>query len=175
MFVMPCFVLFYFVSWDLPNHPASCRALGIFGKLLMKRGASKLFGATVWKLLIIEPLSQWKLNKIKTENSTGIWGCSWNSIRESGNRVYFTIFRATVLKILTFEWILSLEIQINCKKWVWTEKSVDPFTLPNLEIFNSENERMCLALGPTAFCLKWCQSETYDIIYLSLWEVYNTQ
>jgi hypothetical protein len=27
----------------------------------------RLFGATVWKLLIIEPFSQWKLNKIKTE------------------------------------------------------------------------------------------------------------
>jgi hypothetical protein len=36
----------------------------------------RLFGATVWKLLIREPFSQWKLNKIKTENDIGIWGCS---------------------------------------------------------------------------------------------------
>jgi MFS superfamily sulfate permease-like transporter len=49
-----CLVLFYFVSWDLPNHPASCHALGIFGKLLMNRGSSRLFGVTLWKLLIIE-------------------------------------------------------------------------------------------------------------------------
>ncbi len=27
----------------------------------------RLFGATMWKLLVIEPFSQWKLNKIKTE------------------------------------------------------------------------------------------------------------
>jgi len=28
----------------------------------------RLFGATMWKLLVIEPFSQWKLNKIETEN-----------------------------------------------------------------------------------------------------------
>jgi hypothetical protein len=32
-----------------------------------------LFGTTVWKLYIIEPFSQWKLNQIKTENYIGIW------------------------------------------------------------------------------------------------------
>jgi hypothetical protein len=37
----------------------------------------RLFGATVWKLLIMEPFSQWELNKIETENCIGIWGCSW--------------------------------------------------------------------------------------------------
>jgi hypothetical protein len=31
-----------------------------------------MFGAIVWKLLIIEPFSQLKLNKIKTENCIGI-------------------------------------------------------------------------------------------------------
>jgi len=31
------------------------------------------------------------------------------------NRVYFTIFRAGLWKILNFEWILLLEIQTNCK------------------------------------------------------------
>jgi len=36
-----------------------------------------LFGATMWKILITEPFSQWKLNKIETENCIGIWGCSW--------------------------------------------------------------------------------------------------
>ncbi len=34
----------------------------------------RLFGATVLKLLIIEPFSQWKLNKIQTENCIGIFG-----------------------------------------------------------------------------------------------------
>jgi hypothetical protein len=37
----------------------------------------RLFGAMVWKLLIIELFSQWKLNKMKTENWIGIWGSSW--------------------------------------------------------------------------------------------------
>jgi hypothetical protein len=42
----------------------------IFRKLWRTRGAPTQFGATVWKLLIIEP----KLNKIESENSIGIWG-----------------------------------------------------------------------------------------------------
>jgi len=66
---------------DLPNHSASCCALGIFRKLSISRGAptwsERLFGAMVWKLLIIEPFSQWKLNEIKTESCIGIWGCFW--------------------------------------------------------------------------------------------------
>ncbi len=55
------------------------------------------------------------------------------------NRVYFTIFRAKVWKILNFEWILSLKIQTNCKNWVWKENSVEPsyymFTLgPTIQV-----------------------------------------
>jgi hypothetical protein len=34
----------------------------------------KLFGATMWKLLIIEPFSERKLNKIETKNYIGIKG-----------------------------------------------------------------------------------------------------
>jgi len=41
------------------------------------------------------------------------------------NRVYFTIFRAKVWKILIFEWILLLKIQTNCKNWVGKENSVE--------------------------------------------------
>ncbi len=37
----------------------------------------RLFGATMWKLLIIESFFQWKLNKIQTENCIGILRCSW--------------------------------------------------------------------------------------------------
>ncbi len=36
----------------------------------------RLFGATVWKLLIIERFFRWKLNKIEIENRIGIWVCS---------------------------------------------------------------------------------------------------
>jgi len=35
------------------------------------------------------------------------------------------ILRAKVCKILSFEWILLLEIQTNCENWVWKEKSVE--------------------------------------------------
>jgi len=40
------------------------------------------------------------------------------------NKVYSTIFRAIVWKILIFEWILLLKIQKIYKNWVWKEKSV---------------------------------------------------
>jgi hypothetical protein len=103
-----CFVL---SCWDLPNHSASCHALGIFGKLSMnaltwfetvwsfmpcswylRKALDECtdlvsdFGAMVWKLLIIEQFSQWKLNKIETENCIGIWGCCrccWEALDES--------------------------------------------------------------------------------------------
>jgi hypothetical protein len=61
----------------------SCHTLGIFRKLSMNEYGGvhwlglKLFGAMVEKLLIPEPFSQWKLNKIETENCIQIWGCSW--------------------------------------------------------------------------------------------------
>jgi hypothetical protein len=38
----------------------------------------RLFGATMWKLLIIEWFFQRKLNKIEPKNCIGIWGCSWS-------------------------------------------------------------------------------------------------
>jgi len=46
----------------------------------------RFFGAMVWKLLIIEPFSPWKLNKIETENYIGIWRsswCCWKALDES--------------------------------------------------------------------------------------------
>jgi len=50
----------------------------MFGKLSMSRGAltwfERLFGAMMWKLLIIGPFSEQKLNQIETENCIGIRG-----------------------------------------------------------------------------------------------------
>ncbi len=46
----------------------------------------RLFGTMVWKLLITESFSQWKLNKLETENCIEIWGCSqccWKAFLES--------------------------------------------------------------------------------------------
>jgi hypothetical protein len=76
-FISCCFV---FSGWDLPNHWVWCCALDIFGKLLMSRVVLiglRLFGAMVWKLLIIESFSQWKLNKIETGNFIEICRRSW--------------------------------------------------------------------------------------------------
>jgi hypothetical protein len=42
---------------------------------------------------------------------------------ESPRRI--TIFKAKVWKILIFERILLLEIQTNCKNWVWKENLVE--------------------------------------------------
>jgi hypothetical protein len=60
----------------------------------------RLFGTTVWKLLIIESFSQWKLNKIKTKNCIEIWvflvlleSFWWVKFRVRFNRVYLRIFR----------------------------------------------------------------------------------
>jgi hypothetical protein len=58
------FAFFFRSCQNFANHNASCHAFGIFGKLLMS--ALTWFGAIVWKLLIIEPFSKWKQNKIKT-------------------------------------------------------------------------------------------------------------
>jgi len=76
-----CFVLFCLSHWDLPTHVARCHPLGIPSESSWWVGVHwlglGLFGATVWKLLIIEPFSQWKRSKIETENCIGIWGCFW--------------------------------------------------------------------------------------------------
>jgi hypothetical protein len=82
----------------------------------------RLFEAMVWKLLIIEPFSQWKLNKIKTENGIGILGLFLTLLESPRwvrfDKVYFTIFRVNVWEILIFERNLLLEIQTDCQIWV---------------------------------------------------------
>ncbi len=84
---------------------------------------SKLFGATMRKLLIIEPFSQWKLNKIKIENYIEIWGhlwCCWKTFGESNLiefisqfsklrfgqyyfRAYFVVWNSNKLKKMALE------------------------------------------------------------------------
>jgi hypothetical protein len=59
-------------------------------------------------------------------------------LQVSFNRVYFIIFEVEVWKMLIFEWILLLEIQKNCKNWVWNGKSAEP-SIKNLGIFNFKN------------------------------------
>ncbi len=80
-----CFVL---SCWDLPNHNASCYALNIFEKLLMRIGASTWF-ETNWSYNVEAidywTIFQWKLNIIETKNYIRIWGhswCCWKAIDE---------------------------------------------------------------------------------------------
>jgi hypothetical protein len=83
----------------------------------MNRAALIWFKTTEWKLLIIEPFFQQKLNKIKTENRVGIWWCCWKAVSESDLiEFYFTILGATISKALILEWVLLLKFQTNCKK-----------------------------------------------------------
>jgi hypothetical protein len=52
----------------------------VIRKFSMNRGATtwfKMFGATVWNLLIIEPLFIECFLKTKIENYIGTWGHSW--------------------------------------------------------------------------------------------------
>jgi len=107
----------------------SCHTFGIFRKLLMSRVALTWF-EIVWNYSVkaIDHSMKIKWN----------WNCKlyWNLgallvLLESpwqikSNRFYFTIFRARVWKILIFERILLIEIQTNCKNWVWKENLVEP-------------------------------------------------
>jgi hypothetical protein len=54
--------------------PGKGPGIGLFWEFGSRAG---LLPCTVWKLLIIQPFSKRKLNKIETENSIGISGCSW--------------------------------------------------------------------------------------------------
>jgi hypothetical protein len=88
-------------------------------KVRFNRVYSTIFRAKVWKILICEWTCCWKFKQIVKVGFGSPWKVRFN-------RVYSTIFRAKVWKILICEWILLLEIQINCKSWVWKEKSVKP-------------------------------------------------
>jgi len=72
-----CFVL---SEWYLPNHDLGYAMELIIKKFKMNKGAStwcRMFGATVWNLLIIEPFFHWIFWKTKIENYIRIWGHSW--------------------------------------------------------------------------------------------------
>jgi hypothetical protein len=97
----------------------------------------RLFGATVWRLLIIEPFSQSKLSKIETQSCFGIWGRSWCYLKALGKSdlvEFISLFSELRCGRYFFEWILLLEIQTNCKIWVWKEKSVEPSMCSHCQI-----------------------------------------
>jgi len=81
--------------------------------VLVHQHGWRLFRAMVWRLLIIESFSQWKLNQIKIKNCIEIWGhswCCWKALEQSDLIEFISQFSEQVWKILIFEWILLLEI-----------------------------------------------------------------
>ncbi len=117
-----CFVLFCFVLLCHAEISQTtgilCQAFGIFQMLsrIMSRGALtwfglRLFGATMWNLLIIESFSQSKTKQnLKMKKCIGIWEqscsccCCWKSPWWDSDLIEFNfiIFRAKVWKILNF-------------------------------------------------------------------------
>jgi hypothetical protein len=66
-----CFVLFCLSSWDPLNNDASGHVLGVFGKLLRRRGASAWFHG-VWTCGV-EVLEYWMIFSLKIKLN-----CNWN-------------------------------------------------------------------------------------------------
>jgi hypothetical protein len=87
----------------------------------------RVFGATMWKLLIIEPFSQQKLNKIETENCIGISGCSWCCWKALGelDLIEF-VSQFSKLRCGRYSFFNGFnvfkQIQTNCKSWVWNNQ-----------------------------------------------------
>jgi hypothetical protein len=104
-----------------------------------------LLGAMVWKLLIIKPFFQWKRNKNQNWKLYLNFGAflvllesPW---RLTFNRVYFTIFRAQVWKISFLSGFCCWKFKQIAKMGLRGKISwgLNVFTLPNSQIFNSEN------------------------------------
>jgi hypothetical protein len=143
-------VCFVFSPSDLPHHSASYRTLSISLESSWWVGVHwlglRLFGAMVWKVLIIEPFTQWKWIKIETENCIGIWGCSWcwqKPLSKSDLTEFISQFSELSCERY---WFLSgfccwkfkqiAKISFELKN---QSRALDMFTLPNLENFNPEN------------------------------------
>jgi hypothetical protein len=91
---------------------------------------SRLFGATVWKLLIIKPFSQRKVSKkFETENCVGIWGCSWCCKGLGKSDLLEIISQFSKLKCER-NWFLSRflfwKFKQIAKLWVWKEIQLSP-------------------------------------------------
>jgi hypothetical protein len=117
----------------------------------------RLFGIMVWKLLIIEPFFQWKLNKIKTENCIGILGrswCYWKAISNSDLRKF--IFQISKLRCGRY-WFLNGFFCCKFKKlqkWVWNETLIKPLMCSQYQISKISIPKMwktknVFTLGPT--------------------------
>ncbi len=129
------FVLFGFVLylWDPPNQNASNCALGFFGKLLRRRGASTWFHG-IWTCGA-KVLEYWMISSLKIKLNCS-WKCqrNWNvplvllerSWWTRVNGFYLVRFGFIFWEFLISKWVLPLKIKINSKKSkFWKENLVE--------------------------------------------------
>jgi hypothetical protein len=118
-----CFVLFCLYLWDPLHQDASDCVLGLFGKLLRRRGASGWFhgiwtcGVEVLENGMISSLKiklnpSWKFRKNWNEPLVLLERFWWAGF----NGIYLVRFGFSMWERLILKWFLSLKIQINSKK-----------------------------------------------------------
>jgi hypothetical protein len=117
-----CFVLMR--SWD-----ASDCVLGVFGKVLMRRGAWTWF-REVWTCSA-KVLECWIISSLKIKlNCSWKFRRNWNvplrllerSLWAGLNEIYLIRFGFRMWEIVILKWFLSLKIQINFEKWGFGRK-----------------------------------------------------
>jgi hypothetical protein len=103
-------------------------------KFSMNRGATtwfRMFGTTMWNLLIIEPFFHWIFWKTKIENYIGTWGVFLvllESLHQvQFNKVDFVILRPKMWTILLKFWWVPIVVESSNKlqKGVWKENSIE--------------------------------------------------
>jgi hypothetical protein len=155
-----CFVLFCLSHKDLLKRCASFHTLGTFRKLSMSKGAPTWF-ETVWSYNV-QAIDHGTIFSVKTKKKIWSWKLYWNlraflALLESPqqvrfNKIYFTIFRAKVWKILIFECILLPEFQINYKKLGLEGKiswAFNVLTFRNFQFWKFEKlKKNVFTLGP---------------------------
>jgi len=115
--------LFCLYVWDSLNRDASDRILGLFGKLLRRRGALAWFHG-VWTCGV-EVLEYWMIFSLKIKlYRSWKFRRNWNVLLvllerswwAGFNGIYLVRFRFKMWEILIFKWFLPLKVQINFKK-----------------------------------------------------------
>jgi len=126
---------FCLYSWDPLNWDASDRALGLFGKISRRRGASAWFQG-VWTWVVEEVLQYWMISSLKIKlNCSWTFRRNWNvplvllerSWWAGLSGIYLVrFFGFRMWEILIFKWFLPLKIHMNSQKTrFWKEKSVE--------------------------------------------------
>jgi hypothetical protein len=130
-FMQICFInlsmkvacLFCLYLWDPLNQDALYCVLGLFWKLLRRRGALAWFH-DVWTCAA-KALEYWMISSLKIKlNRSWKFQMNWNvhlvflerSWRAGFNGICLVRFGFKMWEILTFKWFLSLKIQINSQK-----------------------------------------------------------